>query len=291
MIKRYLMREISSYGDFAFRVERTRLKGDFVFHDHDFHEIMVVVRGTAAHRVNDEVHPVRAGDVCVLSDGDRHGFEDVRGLELYNVMYDRSRLFSLGEDLRGLPGFQSLFVLDRLQVREHGYRSRVRLDPSQLAETEALLSRMLDEYARARGGMKTLLMASFILLIGHLSRCYVNNQAGSPGRVDRLAGAAACLRDPMAVDVNIDRLAGIAQMSRRHFQRTFMEAYGVSPTEYRIQVQMERACLLLRDPTLSVAEIASACGVSDSNYFSRLFRQHLGMTPVAYREKMRNPTP
>ena len=278
---------MSGFGNDVLQVGKARLSRDFVFHGHDFHEVMVVVRGTAIHRVNDEDHPVVPGDVCVLGDGDQHGFTAVSGLELYNVMFERNLLVSMGEDLKCMTGFQALFVLDRMQIREHGHGSRFRLDPVQLAETEPLLATMLEEYATREAQAPSLLKACFVLLVGRFSRWYVKNSMDTPGRTDRLAVAAANLRDPLAGDLEIARLAAAAQMSRRHFQRMFTEAYGVSPVKYRIRVQMENACRLLREEGSSVAEIAAACGIADSNYFSRLFRQQTGISPLEYRTAVR----
>lgn len=278
---------MSGSGNDVLQVGKARLSRDFVFHGHDFHEIMVVVRGTALHRVNDEEHPVVPGDVCVLGDGDQHGFTAVSGLELYNVMFDRNLLVSMGEDLKGMNGFQALFVLDRMQVREHGHRSRFQLDPVQLADTEPLLAAMLEEYANGEPGAHSLLMACFVLLVGRYSRWYEKNRMDSPGRIDRLAIAAASLRDPLAAELEVASLAVAAQMSKRHFQRMFTQAYGVSPVKYRIQARMEKACRLLREEGLSVTEIASACGIGDSNYFSRLFRQQTGISPLEYRVAVR----
>ena len=287
MMKKYRLEEMSVSGNDVLQVGKARLSRDFVFHGHDFHEIMVVVRGTANHRVNDEEHPVVPGDVCVLGEGDQHGFTAVTGLELYNVMFDRNLLVSMGEDLKGLTGFQALFVLDRMQVREHGHRSRFRLDPVQLSDTEPLLAAMLEEYATGETGARSMLMACFVLLVGRFSRWYVRNRMDPPGRIDRLAVAAASLRDPLAADLEVASLAAAAQMSRRHFQRMFTEAYGISPVKYRIQARMEKACRLLREEGMSVAEIAAACGIGDSNYFSRLFRQQTGISPLEYRAAIR----
>lgn len=46
-----------------------------------------------------------------------------------------------------------------------------------------------------------------------------------------------------------------------------------------LELRLEKAELLLRTGTLSVAETAAACGFSDSNYFSRQFRRKFGRTP------------
>jgi transcriptional regulator GlxA family with amidase domain len=45
---------------------------------------------------------------------------------------------------------------------------------------------------------------------------------------------------------------------------------------------------LLQHTELSMTEIASKCGFSDSNYFCRKFREMTGKSPRKFREEARN---
>ena len=48
--------------------------------------------------------------------------------------------------------------------------------------------------------------------------------------------------------------------------------------------RMEVAKEWLSLPGRSIIQAADACGYSDTNYFTRRFKKHTGMTPSAYRE-------
>jgi AraC-like DNA-binding protein len=50
---------------------------------------------------------------------------------------------------------------------------------------------------------------------------------------------------------------------------------------------MREARRLLRTPGQSIAEFAYGVGFQDSNYFSRAFRQHHGMSPREFRDMAR----
>jgi AraC family transcriptional regulator len=60
---------------------------------------------------------------------------------------------------------------------------------------------------------------------------------------------------------------------------------GMTPHQYVIQQRIERARILLRDPSLSISEISLACGFTNQSHFTRLFRKHTGVTPKTYREQ------
>ena len=53
---------------------------------------------------------------------------------------------------------------------------------------------------------------------------------------------------------------------------------------YLNQQRIEKACTLLRGTHMTVEEIARSCGYTDAQYFSRVFRQTTGLTPMQYRK-------
>lgn len=75
--------------------------------------------------------------------------------------------------------------------------------------------------------------------------------------------------------------------SYEHLARIFRQQYGLSPVAYLHAVRIERARVLLRQSTLTVAAIANALGYQDSIYFTRLFKRHTAQSPAQYRKKHR----
>jgi transcriptional regulator GlxA family with amidase domain len=49
------------------------------------------------------------------------------------------------------------------------------------------------------------------------------------------------------------------------------------------EARIKHACQLLRQTTKTVAEVAYSCGFSDPKYFSRCFKQSIGMSPTDYK--------
>jgi AraC-like DNA-binding protein len=48
--------------------------------------------------------------------------------------------------------------------------------------------------------------------------------------------------------------------------------------------RLQEAKTLLAQPELHIAEVATAAGFADNNYFSRVFKHKYGLTPTTYRE-------
>lgn len=72
--------------------------------------------------------------------------------------------------------------------------------------------------------------------------------------------------------------------SRSYMSTEFNKYTGKSIREYINELRTEDAKLLLRNSTLSVTEIALSVGFSDSNYFSSLFKEKTGVSPLKYRK-------
>lgn len=49
---------------------------------------------------------------------------------------------------------------------------------------------------------------------------------------------------------------------------------------------MEKALLLLQNPTLTINDIAGLTGYDDQIYFSKVFKKYYSLTPSQYRDKM-----
>jgi transcriptional regulator GlxA family with amidase domain len=82
---------------------------------------------------------------------------------------------------------------------------------------------------------------------------------------------------------DLDDLAGVAGLSRRHLTRVFRRATGIGVKEYTTKLRLERARLFLRDPALSVDAVAERCGFADGRQLRRLWKTAYGTTPAASR--------
>ena len=87
-------------------------------------------------------------------------------------------------------------------------------------------------------------------------------------------------------DLSLQVLANESGYSRVHFVRLFKAATGSSPHNYLINLKLERARELLKNPSMSLIDIALDCGFSSHSHMSRLFHKFVGVTPSAYRRRL-----
>lgn len=92
------------------------------------------------------------------------------------------------------------------------------------------------------------------------------------------------------LNITIDRLAKIANVSRKYFVDLFKKTYGMSAMEYVTDVRMKQAKRLMArsEPKgMHIKTIAREVGYQDEFYFSRKFKKETGVSPSLYMKKRR----
>ena len=81
-----------------------------------------------------------------------------------------------------------------------------------------------------------------------------------------------------------DQVAAAAGISVVALGKLFRSGLGTTPGKYITSMRLEKARHLLEFSELPVAQIAEQCGFSTNSYFTKVFRSHLGRTPLEYRQ-------
>lgn len=82
------------------------------------------------------------------------------------------------------------------------------------------------------------------------------------------------------------QLAELMNMDRNTFSQVFRKEFGVTPREYLTNTRIAKAKELLLATSWTVKEIALQCGFRDDLFFYRIFKKHIGQSPIQYRKNM-----
>nr|WP_300839037.1 AraC family transcriptional regulator [uncultured Acetatifactor sp.] len=115
--------------------------------------------------------------------------------------------------------------------------------------------------------------------------------AGPSGTRDADASLSARAKDYIrrnfASPMGIADVAAYLGVSQSHLSREFYRETGGRPIDYLTKIRLDRAVDMLTAGDRSIREVGEESGFSGGNYFSKVFKRHMGMTPAAFREYVR----
>ena len=257
---------------------------DFPVHDHVFDELMVISKGTARHVAEGVEFDIGEGDVFAVKVGQTHGFMACERLQVLNVQYAPRLLEPKLAELRTLPGFNALFLVEPSRKFTRQFQGHLRLGPADLKTLVALFQELNAELSGRAPGWKVMAESLFFELVTFLARRYESRPRPDGEAMLALGKAIARLGKGFDQPVTLRELAKSANMSVNSFLRAFKAVTGQSPMEYLLNERLRHARELLLGGRGSLAEIAAACGFNDSNYLSRQFKRRYGASPARYRK-------
>lgn len=102
-----------------------------------------------------------------------------------------------------------------------------------------------------------------------------------------LANVAEHLKNHFREKLDVPRLAAMAGLSIRQFERKFRSTFQTTPREYLMRMRVIESCELLGRTNLPVTEVALEAGFYDHSDFARHFRRQMGQSATSYRRERR----
>jgi len=127
-------------------------------------------------------------------------------------------------------------------------------------------------------GAKTL-MADMITSYCRLVRKHAMKQYSPP-----VQKTLAYIDADLSGDLSLHTLASIQGISGSYLSARFKKETGQTITDYVNEKRVQKAKQLLSTTKLQIQTIAQYCGISDVNYFSKIFKKYADTTPKEYRK-------
>ena len=232
----------------------------FPIHAHTYFEMTLYMPFDGCIRINGIPYFPRAPLVSLVAPSDFHVIEvsEPRGAEFVKL------------------GFSS----ELLETGNSAVRSSVLegIDPS-----DGIVSLFREIGRRGDGRYARLLLNAIVCDLTERGRAVKGCE--SAGTFSFVARVLQRINTDFREDLSLKLLAGELGITPQYLSRVFCKNVGIGFSEYLVRLRLERACLYLRETSLSVTEIAYEVGYRDLSHFMRSFKQSFGMTPLAYRKK------
>jgi len=268
------------------RAVRLHVPRDVVPHDHSYHEVCLVLSGTAVHHTATYNAPLVGGTALVVPPGQVHAISQVsRDLHVINLYYLAEWLTADLALLWQHPGLVPLFLAGTLF-------KAVTVPQFQIpAGLVGPITRELDELAAENALARpspVLLRATLLKALATLTQAQRQSASQPEAAFSQRPEIWHALQ---TIDIliahnkplHVPDLADQVHLSADHLTRLFKAATGSRPNQYFQQRRVHKACHLLLDPRLSITTIAHALGYADSPHLTRLFKKYRKLTPREYR--------
>lgn len=123
--------------------------------------------------------------------------------------------------------------------------------------------------------------------------CGISRDLHAPGAQDgdfkAMSAAIEHIQRHFDEPLRLPALAEIAGMSVYQFDQRIRALFRVTAGQYLVKVRIDHACQRLATTPQPISQIALDCGYSDQSAFSRQFKQAVGISPLAYRQRLTLP--
>ena len=233
----------------------------FSLHWHEHTEIHYITDGNPLLRVGEELITLSPGDCVVVNSNELH--EGIKGKSSYCCLI--------------IP--PSFFEYDSIEFKRF-------IRDNYVGE---IISK-ITEYGHSGAKEASMMVRGYTcLLLGYMTQKYSQNINSSEYKkhlenAEKINDALIHMNNNYADEITTKGLSEMVHLSEGYFCALFKNVTGMSAKEYVLGIRINKAKELLTSTDMSVAEIGYCCGLLNPNYFTRIFRKTVGLTPCEFRK-------
>jgi len=230
-------------------------------HRHSFYQIVLCTEGKGIIKSQNREYPYVAGRIYIIPPGIDHGTWSEGGItEIYiNIDHPISSLTELPKnEVIGFDDDADRTLTNMMKMMLLRYIKGEKNDGTFLLMYDLFLHLVMEKYS-------ALQMDSVVEDVKRLLAMNYNDPQLSLSKVLESTG-----------------------YQKDHMRRRFIAECGITPLKYLTEIRIENAKRLIKkrkEMHLSVAGIGEMCGYYDGNYFSRVFKKHVGVSPEEYEKE------
>lgn len=240
----------------------------YPLHVHEIVELVCVLEGGCTMQIGEEPYTLRKGDVAVMFPIMPHSYE------------------TLTPDC---DGFAAFFPADTIAEFSNTFQTLLPDSPVLRAEqvddeVYRVIGRLMESSNEAESPLRLaflhLLLAEVLSAMRfHPSGAY--NERGLAGRVVRYIYDHAC------ENITLESAARELGISASHLSHLFAQQLKINFRQFVNAIRIDKAQLLMRDPSMTLTSISYACGYENIRTFRRAFLSQTGMLPSECLQKTR----
>ena len=254
-------------------------------HRETFFCIILITGGSGEMAVNGHRRMVKEGDVICSRPGEIWEWQPDPQLQGIVLIFEGQFLLSFFNDPLFLDRFAYLrpdrlspflFPDEALQERLHSLLFQMKAE--------------IDDHTEKDQHILRAMLYEALMLLDRAESPVADGQPMSDVSICRhIDRFTALVQKECTLHHDVEHYAGQLCITPNYLNKIARQSLGVTAKQYIRQRLLEEAKRLLAYTHLTITEIADELHFDTASYFVRLFRKHIGMTPLQYRENARSP--
>lgn len=178
-------------------------------------------------------------------------------------------------------GFSTLPIVTEISSVVHNKRNQLIFGKEQKTLFEKIYGFLSKGYGREIVDSVALIIPSFLQPYAYPE---MTSWEDDSGKHDVVQDAITFLKSSVRSKLTLQEIAASTNLSISHFSKIFKNRTGYSPIEYLNHLKIQEACFMLKFSSLRISEISFELGFEDQYYFSRLFKEHMELSPLNYKK-------
>ncbi|MEP7361632.1 MAG: AraC family transcriptional regulator [Acidobacteriota bacterium] len=259
-------------------------RAKFLWHFHDVYELNLIIRGKGTRFVGDHIGDYQDGDLVLMGPKVPHTWYGDPRLPAGRAPHDSIGIqfvdTLLGDGVLHLPGWQHIGRMLSLSARGIDFNGRTRHDAA----------RRMVELPGLKGPLQLAGFLEILDLLGSSREFALLSSEGfnprlhehTESRIDRVC---SYILQEYTQPLQLEELAGLANLSVSGFCHLFRTTTGRTLTAYVNELRVGLACKLLLETDATISEVAMSAGFNNLSNFNRRFLKLKKMNPREFRKK------
>ena len=253
------------------------------YHTHAFFEINYIAEGDCINLIEEEIIEMKSGDSVILHPGTFHTLYADESCKVYNFIVEKDWFLTVAGKI--IPHESAIFSFFSNVCKEDYYKYIVFPSNDCSKGSDAAAKRLIGLSPKETYGKYILYESLFLeylsLLLDNADNVYLSTDRASTDY--KLINILMYMAENYDT-VTLEEVSKKFFYSKTHICRIFTANTGKTFNQTLMQMKISHACLYLKTTDYSVEQISRMIGYDSCEYFQRLFKKSVGMTPGQFRK-------
>lgn len=283
LTKDFFKKEMDIHTFFCFQNHTKNL------HSHEFWELVFIYDGEGIHYTANTSDAISAGDILIVKPGTAHDLVANKGKELYvcNCLVTSQLLNPVLSSI--FPIIQKYnFSLYELLTNHKDFSCLIHPIDSNCIKN--MFWEIIHEYNHYTILSMDLIHLTLQSLMLSLMRAYeysINRISSTITNYSDIDDIITYLQMNYRSEITLSMLSQRFHLSREYLCRYFKRVTGKTILSFLAEIRITYAKSLLLTTQYSISDIGATCGFPTPGNFYKVFKKHMGMSPLEFRKERR----